>query len=81
MKIPKTFVPEKNLDIKVEELAQEKRITILSLKDLIYEGIGIIGSQSSETGCVFNALFKFDEGTEISLHYAPEPSHEKSSRL
>lgn len=80
MKIPNIFIPEKSLEQKTEELTKENT-KIISLKDLIYEGIEIIGSRSGETKCIFEVIFKLDNHTKVSLYYASGPFYEKDLTL
>lgn len=80
MKIPEIFIPDKNLEQKTEELIKDST-KILSLKDLIHEGVDTIGYRGGETKCIFNVIFKLNNGTKVSLHYTPEPFYEKNLTL
>jgi len=69
MKIPKIFIPERNLDLKLEELEtlKEKK-TSIDLHELIYEYIGFTDF-SQDNNHIHCVKLDFKEGTELILDY------------
>ena len=69
MEIPTNLIPNKNLDLKIEELKKERSAKIPNLKDLIYEGIELVDFRGSKDHRHSYADFEFNENTKILLTY------------